>query len=310
MSPAGCDWLHEISISVRAVKSHSRISNGRMQRIAMLESNNLLEQLFRIACDPASSPLAKNLALDVLNWICFIRLNRYRSPKSERLKEHINKQTAAGIQDLLAQQFECISLCEKHIEQLLRNCVIYSERSTAHKCVKLLIMLTEYEPLSSLLINRKCVLTTRFLTSRGTTNLPAELQLHSTLDSSFKAAIANTFPELPRAQCGSVVRWYMMLTCATSTAESHNSISEQAIGLLKEIAGEIDKRWDPYCALLSTRFGLYGYPFEPEIFDFDFPNINRHGSSSSVALTNVIRSSATILPVTGLDIKRLSSIGG
>jgi len=139
----GCDWLHEISISVRAVKSHSRISNGRMQRIAMLESNVLLVQLLRIASDPASSSLAKNLSLDILNWICFIRLNRFRSPKSERLKDQINKQTAANIQDLLAQQFECISLAEKHIEQLLRNCVIYSERSTAHKCVKLLIMLTE-----------------------------------------------------------------------------------------------------------------------------------------------------------------------
>jgi len=139
----GCDWLHEISISVRAVKSHSRISNGRIQRIAMLESNVLLVQLLRIASDPASSPLAKNLSLDVLNWISFIRLNRFRSPKSERLKDQINKQTAANIQDLLAQQFECISLAEKHIEPLLRNCVIYSERSTAHKCVKLLIMLTE-----------------------------------------------------------------------------------------------------------------------------------------------------------------------
>ncbi|KMZ04446.1 baculoviral IAP repeat-containing protein 6 isoform X6 [Drosophila simulans] len=281
----GCDWLHEISISVRAVKSHSRISNGRMQRIAMLESNVLLVQLLRIASDPASSPLAKNLSLDILNWICFIRLNRFRSPKSERLKDQINKQTAANIQDLLAQQFECISLAEKHIEQLLRNCVIYSERSTAHKCVKLLIMLTE-----------------------GATNLPAEVQVHTTLDYSFKAAIANTFPELPRAQCGSVVRWYMMLTCATSTAESHNSISEQAISLLKGIAAEIDKRWDPHCALLCTRFGLYGYPFEPEIFDFDFPNVSRQGPGSSVS--NVIRSSPTILPVTGLDIKRLSSIDG
>ncbi|XP_070142867.1 dual E2 ubiquitin-conjugating enzyme/E3 ubiquitin-protein ligase BIRC6 isoform X3 [Drosophila kikkawai] len=286
-SREGCDWLHEISISVRAVKSHSRIANSRMQRIAMLESNHLLEQLLRIASDPGSSPLAKNMSLDVLNWICFVRLNRFRSPKSERVKDQINKQTAANIQDLLAQQFECISLAEKHIEALLRNCIIYSERSTAHKCVKLLIMLTE-----------------------GVTNLPAELQHHTTLDHSFKAAISNTFHELPRAQCGSVVRWYMMLTCATSTAESHNSISEQAIHMLKEISDEIDKRWDPYCALLSTRFGLYGFPFEPEIFDFDFPNINRHGSSSSVALTNVIRSSATILPVTGLDIKRLSSIDG
>ncbi|XP_037726370.1 baculoviral IAP repeat-containing protein 6 isoform X3 [Drosophila subpulchrella] len=286
-SREGCDWLHEISISVRAVKSHSRISNGRIQRIAMLESNVLLVQLLRIASDPASSPLAKNLSLDVLNWICFIRLNRFRSPKSERLKDQINKQTAANIQDLLAQQFECISLAEKYIEPLLRNCVIYSERSTAHKCVKLLIMLTE-----------------------GATNLPAEVQDHTTLDYSFKSAIANTFPELPRAQCGSVVRWYMMLTCATSTAQSHNSISELAINLLKDIAVEIDKRWDPHCALLATRFGLYGYPFEPEIFDFDFPNVSRQGPGSSVALTNVIRSSSTILPVTGLDIKRLSSIDG
>lgn len=144
---------------------------------------------------------------------------------------------------------------------------------------------------------------------RGVANLPTELQKHATLDASIKTAITNTFHELPQARCGSAVRWYTMLTCATSTAESHNSISEYAINLLKDITSEIDKRWDPYCALLSTRFGLYGYPFEPEIFDFDFPNINRHGSSSSVALTNVIRSSATILPVTGLDIKRLSSIG-
>ncbi|XP_064535866.1 baculoviral IAP repeat-containing protein 6 isoform X5 [Drosophila montana] len=283
----GCDWLHEISISVRAVKSHSRISNGRIQRIAMLDSNGLLEQLFRIATDSESTPLTKNLALDVLNWICFIRLNRFRSPKSERLKDQINKQTAANINDLLAQQFECIYLSEKHIEKLIRNCIIYSERTTAHKCVKLLIMLTE-----------------------GMANLPRELQKHASLDISIKTAITNTFHELPRAQCASVVRWYTMLTCATSTAESHNSISEYAINLLKDIASEIDKRWDPHCALLSTRFGLYGYPFEPEIFDFDFPNINRHGSSSAVALTSVIRSSATILPVTGLDIKRLSSIDG
>ncbi|TDG43863.1 hypothetical protein AWZ03_009727 [Drosophila navojoa] len=283
----GCDWLHEISISVRAVKSQTRISNARIQRIAMLDSNGLLEQLFRIVNDSETSPLARNLALDVLNWICFIRLNRFRSPKSERLKDQINKQTAANMNDLLAQQFECINLSEKHIEKLMRNCILYSERTTAHKCVKLLIMLTE-----------------------GMANLPRELQKHASLDVSIKTAISNTFHELPQAQCASVVRWYAMLTCATSTAESHNSISEYAINLLKEITTEIDKRWDPHCALLSTRFGLYGYPFEPEIFDFDFPNINRHGSSSSVALTNVIRSSATILPVTGLDIKRLSSIDG
>lgn len=140
---AGCDWLHEISISVRAVKAHSRITNGRIQRIAMLDSNGLLEQLLRISSDVDSTPLTKNLALDVLNWICFIRLNRFRSPKSERIKDQINKQTAGNINDLLAQQFECVCLAEKYIDKLIRNCIIYSERSTAHKCVKFVIMLTE-----------------------------------------------------------------------------------------------------------------------------------------------------------------------
>lgn len=128
---------------MRAVKSQTRISNARIQRIAMLDSNGLLEQLFRIVNDSETTPLARNLALDVLNWICFIRLNRFRSPKSERLKDQINKQTAANMNDLLAQQFECINLSEKHIEKLMRNCILYSERTTAHKCVKLLIMLTE-----------------------------------------------------------------------------------------------------------------------------------------------------------------------
>ncbi|XP_030370289.1 baculoviral IAP repeat-containing protein 6 isoform X2 [Scaptodrosophila lebanonensis] len=284
----GCDWLHEISISVRGVKTQSRVSNARIQRIAMLDSNGLLEQLFRLASSADSSPLSRNLALDVLNWICFIRLNRFRSPKSERIKEQINKQTAANINDLLAQQFECICLAEKHIESMLRNCIIYSERTTAHKCVKLIVTLTE-----------------------GAANLPIELQKHSTLDNTIKTAISNTFNEISQADCGSVVRWYTMLTCATSTAESHNSISEMAINLLKDIANEIDKRWDPYCALLSTRFGLYGFPFEPEIFDFDFPNTNRNGSSASpMGVSSVIRSSASILPVTTLDIKRLSSIDG
>ncbi|XP_054081324.1 baculoviral IAP repeat-containing protein 6 isoform X3 [Zeugodacus cucurbitae] len=283
----GCDWLHEISINVRGVKSQNRIPNERLQRIAMLESNVLLENLFKIASSANTATLEKNLALDILTWICFIRLNRFRSPKSERIKAQINKSTAATNTDLMAQQFECICLSEKYLENMLRNCIIHSNRTMAHKCVKLILILTD-----------------------GICSLPVEVQSHSTLDVAIKDAVANTFNELPRAKFASVVRWYAMLACATSTLESHNGISELCVKLLTEIAKEIDVRWDPYCSLLSTRFGLYGFPFEPEIFDYDLPNVNKSNVVLPSSLMNMIRSNAGLMQAAGLDIKKLCSIDG
>lgn len=109
----------------------------------MLESNILLENLFKIVSNEQTSNLMRNLALDILVWICTIRLNRFRSPKSERIKDQINKHTASNSPDLMAQQFECICLSEKYIENTMRNCIIRADRSTAHKCAKLLLILTE-----------------------------------------------------------------------------------------------------------------------------------------------------------------------
>ncbi|XP_036324883.1 baculoviral IAP repeat-containing protein 6 isoform X2 [Rhagoletis pomonella] len=283
----GCDWLHEISINVRGVKPQNRIPNERLQRIAMLESNILLDNLFKIASSADSATLEKNLALDVLIWICFIRLNRFRSPKSERIKTQINKSTASTNTDLMAQQFECICVSEKYLENMLRNCIIHSNRTMAHKCVKLILILTD-----------------------GICSLPVEVQSHSTLDVAIKDAVANTFNELPRAKFASVVRWYAMLACATSTLESHNGISELCVKLLAEITREIDGRWDPYCSLLSTRFGLYGFPFEPEIFDYDLPNVNKSNVTLPTSLMNMIRSNAGLMQAAGLDIKKLCSIDG
>lgn len=79
--PIGCDWLHEISISIRATREVPNVSNERLQRLAMLESNTLLKNLLEMAENPGNS-LIQNLAIDILNWILTIRLARYRCPKS------------------------------------------------------------------------------------------------------------------------------------------------------------------------------------------------------------------------------------
>lgn len=115
------------------MKPQIQIPNERLQRIAMLESIQLLDNLFKIISNVQSSTLEKNYALDILIWIYGIRLKRFRSPKSERSKG----------QPILAQQLECISSPEKYLEDILRYCIIHSNRSMAHKCVKLVLVLTE-----------------------------------------------------------------------------------------------------------------------------------------------------------------------
>ncbi|XP_037827973.1 baculoviral IAP repeat-containing protein 6 isoform X2 [Lucilia sericata] len=273
----GCDWLHEISIYVRGVKPQAQIPNERLQRIAMLESNQLLDILFKVISKAETSTLEKNYALDILIWICCIRLKRFRSPKSERCKG----------QPVLAQQLECISLTEKYLENILRYCIIHSSRSMAHKCVKLILVLTD-----------------------GFCNLPLAIKPSSKLDTALRDAIYNTFNELPLAKHASVVRWYVMLACITSSNKTYNSISEMCVKLLMDISEEINRRWDPYGALIGTRFGLYGFPFEPDIFDYDLPNVNKNNVNFTSTLMNIIRNNAGLVQAAGIDIKKLCSIDG
>ncbi|XP_037945587.1 baculoviral IAP repeat-containing protein 6-like isoform X2 [Teleopsis dalmanni] len=280
----GCDWLHEISISVRGVKTIN-IPNERTQRIAMLESKLLLENLFLIISSTETSRLEKNLALDILIWICFIRLNRYRSSKSESMKAQLNKNVQHNNVDLVAQQIECISIAEKYIHSIIRNCIIHSDRSIAHKCVKVIIILTD-----------------------GIGNMPSELQNELNLSVAVKTAISSTFKELPLSKHASVVHWFTTLVCATSTADSHNEISELCIKLLTKISAEISQRWDPYGALLGTRFGMYGFPFEPEIFDYELPSMNKNNAPIPSTFLSIMRQNAGAMQTAGMDIKKLCSI--
>lgn len=88
----------------------------------------------------------------------------------------------------------------------------------------------------------------------GVCDLPIEIQTHITLDSAMRHAIMQTFNELPTAQYASAVYWYETLICATITQKYYNGIPELCVNLLNEICQEIERRWDPYNAVLSSRF--------------------------------------------------------
>lgn len=131
----GCDWLHQISITVRSCP-HTDVPLERQQRIAMLESNSFLNNLCEIAVTKGDMEKRK-LALDLINWVISIRLQRMRFAKSEKGKD---KETQTPVE---TQQLECIAVIEKHTDNLIKHCLLCANRSVAKKCVKIMLITSE-----------------------------------------------------------------------------------------------------------------------------------------------------------------------
>ncbi|XP_021713192.1 baculoviral IAP repeat-containing protein 6 isoform X3 [Aedes aegypti] len=242
----GCDWLNEISITVRSTRQVYKIENERAQRLAMLDSNLLLRNLLKLlySADEAVH-MHQSVIFDILIWIVSIRLVRYRYPKNPFAKKVVPATEVKDVasSDINVQQSECIQIVERHLEEIIRHCVVRGNRSIAHKCVKFVSVALE-----------------------GAQNM-IDKDVCNSFEKSLKQAIITCLPEIIHSNHAGALRWFTLLISGTSTCDSHGPISEKCISLLKDVASEMRKRSNPYTALLRTRFGLYGSPFESEIFD-------------------------------------------
>lgn len=156
------DWVNEVHVTVRAFKSLPpavRLPNERHQRIAMCESSHLLHELLVLASTPVNAQ-QKHLALDILLWLVIVRMGRFRSPKKTSATASCGaaggtaeagfaKSPSAGgggmdcATEMAYQQRSCVQTVQHHLVDLLLNCFLYGNRSTASKCVKVLLVLTE-----------------------------------------------------------------------------------------------------------------------------------------------------------------------
>lgn len=75
------------------------------------------------------SPVAQSLALDILIWVCAIRLTRLR--------------TGLDSTKTKAMQLETVDCIKEKLSPLLQACLFRGGRSIAHKCVKLIAICTE-----------------------------------------------------------------------------------------------------------------------------------------------------------------------
>lgn len=169
----GWDWLSEVHVTLRNVKAVPaplRLPNERYQRMAMIESMQFLHELLRLASVPANAQ-QKHLALDLLLWVIVIRMSRFRSPKSSKSAaaaasfgstadtkakpENVANPSGTGTatttppqrsdyaSEMAQQQRNCAQAVQQHLVELLRHCILYGNRTTASKCVKILLVVTE-----------------------------------------------------------------------------------------------------------------------------------------------------------------------
>ena len=76
------------------------------------------------------SPVAQSLALDTLIWVAAIRLTRLRTDLNSTKTK--------------AMQLETVRCVQERLPSLLRTCLLHAGRSIAHKCVKLIVLCSEY----------------------------------------------------------------------------------------------------------------------------------------------------------------------
>lgn len=103
----------------------------------------------------------------------------------------------------------------------------------------------------------------------------------------FEMALKNTLqdsiPDMIKSNYAGGLRWFSLLISSTSTADSQGAISSSLMNILTDVLREIYNRPSPLNSLLQARFGLYGMPFESELFDLELPSLSNKNSSTSYA---------------------------
>lgn len=193
---------------------------------------------------------------------------RYRSPKYENRKPE-KKHKSNDIIDIVIQQVECIKILEKNLCELIRNCIVFGNRTTAHKCVKMIITASD-----------------------GVQNMPQDQSDNLQFYSKLKDAILICLPETIKSTFSGALRWFMLLISGTSTQDSQGPIAEKCIEMLLKTVNEMSKKQNPLISLLRTRFGLYGLPFEPELFDVELPLSTKY-NLLPITFASVVKSSTS-----------------
>ncbi|CAG7720785.1 unnamed protein product [Allacma fusca] len=228
----GCDWLNEISITIRQNKASSLLNEDQERRV-MLTSTEFVAKLLAIAVFEGDdkSYAAQNAALDLLVWIAAVNLCGPQVGQSST-------------------QLGFINTIQTKLSALILHGILNADRSTSHKSAKLLVL---------------CI-------DAVENHHPKEA--HSGFLPELLDSILDLLPNTITCVSAGSLQWYFLLLNRVRS-ENLYLTGETLLRLLRSVSQELYKRTDPMHALLRTRFGLYGTPFEPELFEVELPPVTK-----------------------------------
>ncbi|XP_060789213.1 baculoviral IAP repeat-containing protein 6 isoform X4 [Neoarius graeffei] len=144
----------------------------------------------------------------------------------------------------------------KRLGDIVRVCFFQAGRSIAHKCARFLAL---------------CI-----------SNGKGEVNQQGFGQALLKALLDN-MPYLPAAATGGSVYWYFVLLNYVKD-EDLASCSTACASLLTAASRQLQERLTPLEALLQTRYGLYGSPFDPVLFDLEVSGASCKNSYSSIGV--------------------------
>ncbi|KAK3094209.1 hypothetical protein FSP39_025467 [Pinctada imbricata] len=252
----GCDWIQEISVTIRKTKK-TQLPRERLQRSTMIDFVKFHEHLLA-AVSLEEGHIFNGVSSDHFQNMALDVLMWVAYIQMNDPNQRAQLKTLPIV----------VKPC---LHAITKACYIQGTRTTAHKCSRFLALCMKQCKQSS------------------------DPDLAPTFSSALLNALLETLPLLPCANFASSVRLFFTMLNRVKCMDT-SKVAKQCLELLIQTSKQYNERTSSLHALLQSRFGLYGHPFDPDLFDCDLP----------VAL----RQSNTILPTTSSVQNSSSSSSG
>ncbi|KAL3288526.1 hypothetical protein HHI36_002967 [Cryptolaemus montrouzieri] len=250
----GCDSIHELSITVYASKHTDIPSKVPAERH---QRNLMLE----------SNAFVQSLIYTLINnWTYSVQsflLDILNWIASIRLTRNRSNNGEAPFQ-----QVEFISVIENQLHGILHRCFLLGGRSIAHRCAKLITT---------------C--------SSGAKNISEQTGIN--FDEAVLNNLLTLMDSIGEVKSAGGLQWLFNIILAVTSKNQAQLLANNCLNLLVKISNELDKKTNPYHLILRSRYGLYGTPMEPELFDIEPPPYPK-GSSISITYASVVSGDSPI----------------
>lgn len=108
---------------------------------------------------------------------------------------------------------------------------------------------------------------------------------HEKFNSSILRELTDILDLVKNVKSAAGLQWLISLLFKVTNKDKEATVAEIVVSLLKTVSDELLKRSNPYHLLLRERYGLYGTPLEPQLFDIELPLYSKGEKSPSYLLT-------------------------